>query len=627
MDAMVDIPQDTLVAAVDRLENSFASRFANWDQLNLPSAAHYFQQSYVEAIRTLRRISEEQWKENSDPVLKLHLELLFKRTVALLPLSIEYAKEARNNLRPVHKALLSNVQELGERHDVTGTNGLAIHIIRMYKQLDDIWPPAREAWVDSGLDLKPDAEFDNIYEDFCLLYREQRHSQGDHERYARQSSRLLVKALEALHLPESQLDLDDSFFKNETRPTYVSFPCNSKEFLYGIGKRPGILSVKARLGGPLTADQQSSLESAAKMSNQKSLPKHPRNPGVGKDYKMDQSNAIADFQDALHDSEALNPGHRHIARPGAELITPTWGIRKEILIPYRQELEAIAERIYKEFKMPVDQAQLPKSPDQRVNWIQPIAEEIKNTRASINHHMKYDNTSNKAKSLRLAAYKLKLLRAVFMIGLFSGIPRALPPNVQNALGARLDDWILHEQAWVAGDRHIMAHGEMDKKVLDELQQDIAGREANIARWTEMKDQMTGDSVTSQRVDGSHDSGIDVVSPPEVPEDTDPVLDDDTIRSATILLKSVLRPTIPDAGDYVLDVREERRRRRWYEKVALARLTGDSAPQWTCKRVVDPFTAGGPPQWEHLPRQGYWECLQFMWIMTHWRFYQLRELEL
>ncbi|KAI1357785.1 hypothetical protein F5Y08DRAFT_346369 [Xylaria arbuscula] len=627
MDAMVDTPQDTLVAAVDRLENSFASRFANWDQLNLPSAAHHFQQSYVEAIRTLRRISEEQWKEPSDPVLKLHLELLFKRTVALLPLSIEYAKEAGNNLRPVHKALLSNVQELGERRDVTGTNGLAIHIIRMYKHLDDIWPPAREAWVDSGLDLKPDAEFDNIYEEFCRLYKEQRHSQGDYERYARQSSRLLEKALEALHLPESQLDLDDSFFKNETRPTYVSFPCNSKEFLYGIGKRPGILSIKARLGGPLTADQQSSLESAAKMSNQKSLPQHPRNPGVGKDYKMDQTNAIADFQDALHDSEALNPGHRDIARPGAELITPTWGIRKGILIPYRQELEAIAERICKEFKMPVDEAQLPKSPDQRVNWIQPIAEEIKNTRALINHHMNYDNTSNKAKSLRLAAYKLKILRAVFMIGLFSGIPRALPPNVKNALGVRLDDWILHEQAWVVGDRHIMAHGEMDKKVLDELQQDIAGREANIARWTEMKDQMMGDSVTSQRVDGSHDSGIDVVSPPEVPEDTDPVLDDDTIRSATILLKSVLRPTIPDAGDYVLDVREERRRRRWYEKVALARLTGDSAPQWTCKRVVDPFTAGGPPQWEHLPRQGYWERLQFMWIMTRWRFYQLRELEL
>ena len=191
--------------------------------------------------------------------------------------------------------------------------------------------------------------------------------------------------------------------------------------------------------------------------------------------------------------------------------------------------------------------------------------------------------------------------------------------------ARLDDWILHEQALNAGDRHIMARLKMDKGALNKLQQEVTGREANIARWAEMKDQMFEDSGISLGFDDD-DDGSDILNSQEMPEKDDPVLDKDTIRKATILLNSVLKPSLPDSSDYALDVREERRRRRWHEQTALARLAGDPTPQWTHKKVVDPFTAGGPPDWETLPRESYWERLEYMWIMTHWRFYQLRELE-
>lgn len=436
MNVTVDNPHGSLDGIVERLENAFITSFANWDQLNMPSAAHYFQKTYAEIIRTLSIISEEEWKEDVDPQLKLNLGALFKRAVALLPMAIMYAKEARDDLWPVHKALLSSVRELGERRDVTGTNGLVVHIIRMYKYLEEIWPPARQAWAQSGTDLKPDSQFGLIYEEFCGLDNELRDLQGDYERYARNSWQLLTKAFQALHLPESELHPGAGFFNNDTRPTYVSFACNSKEFLYGKGKRPGILSVKARLGGPLTADQQNSLEGAAKMSNKKSSLQHPTRAGTEGPYKMARMNAIADFRDVLRDSEALSPGDQHLARPGADvLVTPTWEVRREILVPHRRELEAIIGRIYKEkIKMPVDETSLPKTYDQRADWLRPIAEKIKKARAAINHNMIYDNSSNKAKNLRLAAYELKLHRAIYMIGIFSGIPAARRQEVKDALG-------------------------------------------------------------------------------------------------------------------------------------------------------------------------------------------------
>ncbi|KAJ2989228.1 hypothetical protein NUW58_g3577 [Xylaria curta] len=59
---------------------------------------------------------------------------------------------------------------------------------------------------------------------------------------------------------------------------------------------------------------------------------------------------------------------------------------------------------------------------------------------------------------------------------------------------------------------------------------------------------------------------------------------------------VLGPKLPNSGDYLLDIREEPRR-VWFEKMAHAKLTGQRIPEWAHKKVVDPFTAGGPPDWE------------------------------
>ncbi|KAK5633237.1 hypothetical protein RRF57_008951 [Xylaria bambusicola] len=615
-----------LITVVERLENGFATKFANWKGLGLPSAAHYFQQSYAETISILHSITGESQKDVA-PQLKLDLKALFKRTVALLPMSVGYARSVGVRLRPVHKDLLSNVQHLCERPDIRGTNGLAIHVIQMYKQLDDIWPPAREAWEKGGTDLKPDTEFDLAYEQFCGLDNQRRRMQGDYERYARNSWRLLLKACQALHLPEGRVHPGDDFFNNDTRPTYVEYACDSEEFVYGKGKRPGILGIKAILGATLTADQQKRLKNAANAStNAKSSPQTSSEVSTGLEYSMTRINAIADLQDVLRDSEALGSRDQHIMRPDEkELVTPTWENRKETLMMYKNELKALVDEIYKdELKMPFGETMLPTTPNERGDWLRLAEEKIKQARVIIDRTMRFDSSAWKAKKLRLTAYSLKLTRAIYMVRLFSGTPAASRQEIKDALIERLNDWILYEQAWNAADVHIKLHVAVDQETKDKLQRDIEGREANIARLTDMRDYVTGDD---SGISLGYDNSNNPLNVQHKSKESDTILTDDTIRTAKILLNNILNPSLPNASDYLLDVREERRRRGWYQKMAQARLTGGPTPEWTHKKVIDPFTAGGPPEWESLPRQSRWERLQYMWVMTYWRFYQLRELQL
>ncbi|KAI0530433.1 hypothetical protein GGR58DRAFT_524469 [Xylaria digitata] len=614
----------TLSVAIDRLEEVFDLNFSQWDKLNIPSAAHYFQLSYAEIIHILNLITEEEWKEDADPELKPKFKALFKRCVGLLSRSFDYAKEAGVFLRPVHKALLSDVRRLCERRDINGKNGLGLHIIMMFNQLYDTWPPAREAWTACGNDLKLDAGFDRIFDEFNNLDNRRRKTQGDYESYARSSWNLLQDACSALHIPHNQLISGDDFFNNDTRPTYVDYPCNSEEFLYGKRDRPGILSVKSILGAPLTQDEQLKIKNATEKHNAKLSPQLSKKGPAELVYRMTQDNAVADIEDSLREIQVSGLDELHISRPAAErLITPTCENRKEILVLYKDDLCQIIEDIYtKKFKMPLDQETVPFTPEKREHWLKLAASEITTARGFIKVNINGPGSPARDKKLRLAAYRLKLSRALYVFGLLSGESDASPAEVKNALLERLEDWITHEQAWNTGDSHILARVPLSQETSSIVQQHIETRKGNIAQWREMRDKL--------KKSPSHNylaSNKDNKPQGQVEEDVSPVLTEEQIKTAQLLLDSVLTPKLPNASDYLLDVREERRRRDWFQKRALARLTGEPIPEWTHKRVVDPFTAGGPPGWQNLRRKTCWERLRYMWVMTAWRLYQLRELEL
>ncbi|KAI1366001.1 hypothetical protein F5Y08DRAFT_302364 [Xylaria arbuscula] len=106
-----------------------------------------------------------------------------------------------------------------------------------------------------------------------------------------------------------------------------------------------------------------------------------------------------------------------------------------------------------------------------------------------------------------------------------------------------------------------------------------------------------------------------------------ILDDDEVVRAEHVLRCVLnRRMLPDAGNYLVDAREEGRRRRWFESYAEAKASGREIPPWRHRAPVDIFAAGGPPGWRDMPTETVWDRLLFMFVLTHWRFFQLRELE-
>ncbi|KAI3318518.1 hypothetical protein HD806DRAFT_511882 [Xylariaceae sp. AK1471] len=595
---------NNLITVVDRLEEGFSSEFADWESKNLPSAEDYFEWTYSEIIRTLRRITDEKFKDNADPTLKSSFDALFARAVGLLSRSVEHVRKVNVSLGPLHKRLLADMFRLAETQYCSGLNGLSMHLISMGNQLRQIWPPAREAWEEDGTDLKPDEEFERVYEAFENL-----ENTGQYDLYSRDSWLQLKAACRALHIPEREALPGQDFFHNETRPTYVDYSCTSKEFLYGIGGRPGILSIKRRLGGPLTVEEEEKIKEAAQKRGKKRRARNRARKEVGGSkrartqlgYTMTRVNAAADVEDILRDSK-----YPDMATPTAErLVTPTCKNHEHILKAYGKDLRGIVNAIYKvKFNLPTSTAKLPQTPAERNTWLKRATTDINSTRAMVNMYIGSTNSPAKAKKLRLAAYRLKLTRAIYMLGLLSGEPSASPAEIKNGLQARLDDWILHEQAWNAADRFQISR-RLKQETLNALQANIQERDNNINRWRRMRDDL--DNQPPPENTNVPDNGVEEVPREEEDDDDEngeeeeglPWLTDEEIRNATSLLDGVLVPRKPKASG--------------------------SFPAY--KEVTDPFAAGGPPDHDQLPLGSVWGRLQHMWVMTHWRFYQLRNLEL
>ncbi|KAI0454129.1 hypothetical protein F5B21DRAFT_257661 [Xylaria acuta] len=625
---------NNLTVEVDRLEAVFASEFAHWKKLDFPSAVHYFQVSYAAVIEILARISTEDLFEDKDEQLQPYLKALFRRSVKLLSRSLKYARKVNVALRPVHKLLLSDLRSLNERHDLNGVNGLLKHLMKTSSLLADIRPPARDAWTEDGSDLKPDEEFDAVFQRFRDLNKQPRRTQDDYELYARQSWILLLDGCRALHIPEIQADPGNDLFDNETRPTYVDYPQHSKECLYGRGKRPGILTVKSKLGGPLLEKQAKGISKAKKRGAEPAAQGANKRPRNESGYSMTIVNATADLEDVVRDSQFWSPKDENIARPGADrLVTPTCENRKQLLVAYREELRAIADALYKrKFKAPLNKAMLPSTAEARAAWLKTASNEIRTSRASVNLYIDDAGSPAKAKQLRLAAYRLKLARAIYMVGLLSGTPDASHAEIRTALRDRLDDWILHERAWTAGDQYLLDRAGLTNETFEVLQSDIETRDANIKEWRAMKKQLERNTDADAGENEGNDDGNQQQQqeqeqePGPANQEGGPILTKSQIENANRILSRVLNPKLPSGGDYARDVAEEGRRRRWYDVMAAAKLRGQPIPKWEHKKVVDPFTAGGPPGWKDLPTGTYWERLKYMWILSFWRLYQLRELD-
>jgi len=508
-------------------------------------------------------------------------------------------------------------------------------------------PPVEDSWTEDKSDIKPDPEFDTAYFKFLdLEHRMPRKRQGQIELYARVSWLQLNLALRALGLPEHLAEPPDNFFQNEVRPTYVDYPCGSDEFLYGKGKRQGILAVKQMLGGPLTEGEKVKIRIASQKRVDTRPPEQPKDSKrprlssgtsgtlsgpVAKYMAYDQINAAADLEDSLR--EGSHQVHKPLARPNDQrLVLPTHPNRAEILAIYGPRLRSIVNSQFKtRFSLSNLDEKLPRVASERNAWLKAAEEEINLERATIKSKIVKISSPTAAKELRIAAFKLKLARSLYMVGLLSGTPAVSARVRKAALQDRLSDWILYEEAWNASDVHLLSRSRLTEEKQAAINEDINERKTNIGRWNRFLQQLGGgNNNNSSGVDLGNDDDDDdgnYAAREEGFKDGVPWLTEEQIETAEGILMGVLNPRLPDRGDYLLDKRSERRRREWFDKMAVAKLTGEPVPAWTHKKVVDPFTAGGPPDYETLPRETVWDRLQYMWVLTFWRFYQLRHLEL
>ncbi len=735
MTANLKTPQerfDHLTAVVGDLETGFSTNFTESDKKKHANAEEYFLSTYSGIVDVLRLIEGEKWKDDVDQNLKDDLNKLFTRVLALLPMSVEYVRNSGTRLTRVHKGLLEAMFRLSKRADCTA-DGLLVHIVKMDSQLGKIRPHPREAWNADASDLNSSAEFEGIFREFGRLEKDPENKQVQHAIYAAGSYHLLQSALRSLHLPEEYAYPEKDIFSKETRPTYVEYPYGSNEFFYGKGSRPGILSVKSKLGSPFTPAQKTdpkgiahkvtekvkveksndvkenssaNIKKAAieliaeerkgqkgkektkggnmkgknKEKRQKKRSKSDKYRGSKKPrtkwgYAMTSVNAAADVEDILRDSKYTDLRAGDVGRPDSNrLVTPTVEIRKTTLVAYRDDLRYIIDEIYKKrFGTPTNVAKLPQTPGERKAWLDRATREIDWARANVNKLMDTATSPAKAKQLRLAAYKLKLVRSMYTLGLLSGEPAASEQEIGDGLIRRLDDWILYEEAWNVSELITLERKNITQELWDTITAQVNERVNNITRWLDMREELDGEKPARAKKEnpkkgGGEDDDEDDEDDDDEDKDDEGKGDEDKgdedkgdenkeevrmgvdneedeeeiekakqkqkkkaaedkeITNGRIVLRNALHPKLPNAGDYLLDPWEEKRRNEWFRAMALAKLTGRPIPPRTHKAPFDPFAAGGPPGWEKLPLETVWDRVQYMWVLTYWRFFQLRELE-
>ncbi|KAI1160716.1 hypothetical protein F5B18DRAFT_631505 [Nemania serpens] len=726
-----------LSAAVGNLENA----------LNRTSPKEYFLGTYQEAFHTLRLILEEKWRGDADPTLRADLDSLSSRTVEVLSRSVDYDSVAESGLSSV-QGLRRAVYRLSEWSGRSSYR-LGEHLVNMTLQFQKMEPPPRSAWTQDGSDLKPDVEFERLFKEFGALEKDPRNFQCIYELYVAKSYSLLEAACEALSLPADQAYPDARFFDNESRPTYVEYPYGSREFAYGKGSRSGMLSVKLALGAVLTADEVKGFDEErqkakgddkrGKKVSQKNQggeemgqgnkrrtsiePPSPKKARSKWGYTMTSVNAAADIEDVLRDSRYTDLRGGHVNRPDDDsLITPTVEARKALLVQNRGDLRRISDDVNKKKSWgPAGTAKLPQSSVERDAWLAHATRKLGSARATIHELINGVNTPTKAKKLRLAAYKLKLIRSLHTAGLLAGEPPASQEDIKDGLQGRLDDWILYEKAWNAAEGHILKRAGLTDELVNTIKTQTAEREVNIARWKEMRNELDEEQVdevqsnseggpsnsqahpppnevedreengeeekgneengkeknreeengeeengkeenveekngeeknrgeenreeeNGEEKNGEEENGEDENREEKNGEDenredenreeengekengegenreeenrekengeeedeeiSDPgiyVLTDKEIDNGQTFLQSCLHPRLPNSRDYPLDQREKNRRRSWFEKM--------------------------PPGWENLPKETAWDRLQYMWVLTYWRFFQLRLLE-
>ncbi|KAI1388625.1 uncharacterized protein F4822DRAFT_443505 [Hypoxylon trugodes] len=623
-----------LADRVDQIEQALLYGFSDHQAAGFQYMPSYFLSVYASLVDVLNGISTELAKGNEED-----RKLLFNRAVGLLQRFYEYIQENTNDLTPYggfYYKLWKRIDKLSKQPCVSLHPNILTHIIRMTKLAEGLIAATEQLWTVEG-DLYDRKAFRAAYEKFRKL--DQNHSKDDvsFRDFALESQQILHEAYLGLRMPLAQNAIRFNPFDDNKLPMYIDASCKSDAYIRGSGERPGVLSLKQKLGGPVPTKEEKGSKKRGLSDDEDETPAPKRSRQVY-GYTMTMDNVDADIEDIYS-----NVGYNQITeRPHpCRLITPTFKNRDDTIQNYEAEFLKRLRLYLRNYFKPESP---PTTQGARDALLKRLEKEIVLLRFTVGSKSDRHTTSTNLKEARISSYSLKFLRSLYMKLLLSSEPPVSAQRLNQALIDRLDDWILHERAWNAADEKAK-----DGKRTTAMKQTwidgfLEGRNKNIESWKALQKQFVRNPLEQREmVEAERPKSEETKNPAafEAPRPrwaggpAAPVRDKHQNRSGNDGI--YLLPRRADRTIYVNEAAERRRAERATVRDMIRNfgpsgreaerdlLSRYSTEDRTTAQVAAALAKGGPPDYEQIPTGTVFEKLVYMIVLTQWRLYQIRDI--
>ncbi|KAI1091458.1 hypothetical protein F5B19DRAFT_458442 [Rostrohypoxylon terebratum] len=573
------------------------------------------------------------------------------------------------------------------------------HIRAMTENIVEIDPPREFVWSAGDIIHRP--EFEQAFEQFNNLKAERMKDDEQIRWFVFQSLRILKKAFESINLPYAIYSLPNVYCWEDELPTYLNYPWNSNKGRFGEGTRPGIVQLKELLGGPLSVEEKRGLRRARESPKKRAreddpqtptrppkipkIPKTPKTPRVilAGNYSMTMKNVDADLGNIYEEGNLPVVGLRY---SHLDIVTGTVPNNRSTLRSLALNSDTGNNAATWGISQLLSRLRvwtcLPEKPPRgQSTWDKVISE----TRDYIAEHRKLletkvdpDQSTRSLSEGRVRAYGLKFLRTLLIKLLLMSQPPVSSDVLHEAFAARLEDWILFERVWNAGDtrhlRHLENSGRADSLRADALKSIIGRREENITFLGGMLRRVRGDvggttvepwssePSSSDRTSESPEGLKIIRSAIGNPENNgrginftirDVIIQMDenflqnlhhnpgTVKNQLNLPDGILyqmQPKHPRVGVH-FNEREEREHLELRRAIALDGLFGArhsgfrgrqlrehfSEERLRLSDILEKFEQGGPPDYGSIPKNTVFERLTYMVIMTLWRTFTAKDL--
>ncbi|OTA53271.1 hypothetical protein K449DRAFT_440110 [Hypoxylon sp. EC38] len=625
----VESGMEAWTKAIDQIETAAENGFGDFEESSFPSLGAYYVSLYTILKNTMGEISNEFYKGD-----KANEKALFKRAVGLLDKFYEYAQESRQVLmgtKNFHYKLWIRLDDFGHQPWSSYDTAIQKHVYRMAVLSTELQPPFEQAWENG--DLINHKRFQTAYENFLKLDDKNAYDDVERRNFVFMSQQQVEQALIGLRLLTASSKVRVNWTDNKTRPAYVEFPYGSNEYLYGIGDRPGVLSLKLKLGGEVTREEREIMKKAAEKPRKRPatvrIQQRGKRPRPEWGITMTMANVDADIEDIYCDANFRNISQR----PTFDLVTPLTANRETTLANYREDFLKIIRwhrSVYYKPEAPptrqVDRDRLIKELEKGIAYARKAARQVRTA------------TNAKLKQAKLAAYTLRFLRTLHLKLMLSSTPPVSRQRMNQALLDRMEDWSAYERTWNEADLKTQLNPRLTQKKKHEIGSLIRARSSNILDWTLLMNQLRsglGRTVPRETEETEQQAS-------EEPKES---LDRNQSKKEGIDLFEldpddastwVIEPRRPGRSVYVsekIDQREEERARARAIDSAVMQQEGAEggrlhrlearykAEDKRSDAIAAALAKKGPPGYTNIPVETVFEKLIYMIVIHHWRLFQ------